>query len=151
MPEKVLAAVKVGPSTTELHELDLPPVPDDASLMRVEVAGVCGTDPFRIMKFFLRDVTTAGARDRFGVFRRTALHGSTVPSTPGGTQRFPSGAGVFAQNNKSAESKRLRARNGGDSRPVLLPEHHPAAHAMDSTDLLLHEHRAAQAPLGSRV
>jgi threonine dehydrogenase-like Zn-dependent dehydrogenase len=44
LPEKVLAAVKVGPSTTELQELDLPPIPDDAALMKVEVAGVCGTD-----------------------------------------------------------------------------------------------------------
>jgi threonine dehydrogenase-like Zn-dependent dehydrogenase len=44
LSEKVLAALKVGPSTTELRELDLPPMPDDAALMRVEVAGVCGTD-----------------------------------------------------------------------------------------------------------
>ena len=44
MSEKVLAAVKVGPSTTELRELDLPPIADDAALMKVEVAGVCGTD-----------------------------------------------------------------------------------------------------------
>jgi threonine dehydrogenase-like Zn-dependent dehydrogenase len=44
LPEKVLAALKVGPSTTELRELDLPPIPDDAALMKVEVAGVCGTD-----------------------------------------------------------------------------------------------------------
>ncbi len=44
MPDKIVAAVKVGPSTTELRELDLPPVPDDAALMKVEVAGVCGTD-----------------------------------------------------------------------------------------------------------
>ena len=44
MSEKVLAALKVGPSTTELREMDLPPMPPDAALMRVEVAGVCGTD-----------------------------------------------------------------------------------------------------------
>jgi threonine dehydrogenase-like Zn-dependent dehydrogenase len=44
VPEKTLAAIKVGPSTTELRELDLPDVPPDAALMKVEVAGVCGTD-----------------------------------------------------------------------------------------------------------
>jgi threonine dehydrogenase-like Zn-dependent dehydrogenase len=44
LTEKLLAAVKVGPSTTEVRELELPPVPDDAALMKVEVAGVCGTD-----------------------------------------------------------------------------------------------------------
>ena len=44
MPEKVLAALKTAPSTTELRELDLPNMPSDAALMKVEVAGVCGTD-----------------------------------------------------------------------------------------------------------
>ena len=44
MPDKVRAALKVGPSTTELRELDLPPISDEAALMKVEVAGVCGTD-----------------------------------------------------------------------------------------------------------
>ena len=39
-----MAAVKVGPSTTELRELELPPFPPDAALLKVEVAGVCGTD-----------------------------------------------------------------------------------------------------------
>ncbi|MGE3840205.1 MAG: zinc-binding dehydrogenase [Vicinamibacterales bacterium] len=44
MAEKILAAVKVGPSTTELREFDMPDVPPDAALLRVEIAGVCGTD-----------------------------------------------------------------------------------------------------------
>jgi threonine dehydrogenase-like Zn-dependent dehydrogenase len=42
--EKVLAAVKAGPSTTELRELNMPDLPADAALMKVEIAGVCGTD-----------------------------------------------------------------------------------------------------------
>ena len=44
MSDTTLAAVKTGPSTTELRELELPDIPPDAALMKVEVAGVCGTD-----------------------------------------------------------------------------------------------------------
>ncbi len=44
MSQKTLAALKVGPSTTELREFDLPDLPPDAALMKMEVAGVCGTD-----------------------------------------------------------------------------------------------------------
>jgi threonine dehydrogenase-like Zn-dependent dehydrogenase len=42
--DKVVAALKTGPSTTELREFALPDIPPDAALMKVEVAGVCGTD-----------------------------------------------------------------------------------------------------------
>ena len=44
MSETVLAALKVAPATTELREMALPEIPPDAALMKVEVAGVCGTD-----------------------------------------------------------------------------------------------------------
>ncbi|MDX2702317.1 zinc-binding dehydrogenase [Streptomyces sp. PA03-6a] len=44
MAEKVLAAVRTGPGTTELREFAMPDVPDDGALLKVEVAGICGTD-----------------------------------------------------------------------------------------------------------
>jgi threonine dehydrogenase-like Zn-dependent dehydrogenase len=44
MSEQVLAAVRTGPGRTELREFPLPDIPDDGALLRVEVAGICGTD-----------------------------------------------------------------------------------------------------------
>ena len=44
MPEKTVVALKTAASTTEIREFDLPDVPPDAALLKVEVAGVCGTD-----------------------------------------------------------------------------------------------------------
>ena len=44
MVEKVLAAVRTGPSKTEIREFPMPDVPEDAALMKMEVAGICGTD-----------------------------------------------------------------------------------------------------------
>jgi threonine dehydrogenase-like Zn-dependent dehydrogenase len=42
--EKVLAAVRTGPSRTEIREYAMPDIPEDAALMKMEVAGICGTD-----------------------------------------------------------------------------------------------------------
>ena len=44
MVEKVLAAVRVAPSKTEIREYPMPDIPEDAALMKMEVAGICGTD-----------------------------------------------------------------------------------------------------------
>src|SRR5215217_3278405 len=44
MAESVLAAVRTAPKTTELREFPMPDIPDDGALLKVEVAGICGTD-----------------------------------------------------------------------------------------------------------
>ena len=40
----VLAAVRTGPSRTEIREFPMPDIPADAALMKMEVGGICGTD-----------------------------------------------------------------------------------------------------------
>jgi len=42
--EKVLAAVRVGPGKMEIREFPMPDIPKDSALMKMEVAGICGTD-----------------------------------------------------------------------------------------------------------
>ncbi|HEV7961053.1 MAG TPA: alcohol dehydrogenase catalytic domain-containing protein [Actinoplanes sp.] len=44
MAERVLAAVRTAPGTTEIREFPMPDIGDDEALLRVEVAGICGTD-----------------------------------------------------------------------------------------------------------
>src|SRR3954465_4011997 len=44
MAESVLAAVRTAPRTTELREFPMPDLPDAGALLRVDVAGICGTD-----------------------------------------------------------------------------------------------------------
>lgn len=54
MSEKVLAAVRTAPETTEFREYDMPDIPDDGALLKVEVAGICGTD----VKFYSKPPIT---------------------------------------------------------------------------------------------
>src|ERR671933_265537 len=44
MADAVLAAVRTAPRTTELREFPMPDLPPDGALMKVDVAGICGTD-----------------------------------------------------------------------------------------------------------
>ena len=42
--EQVLTAIKTGPSKIELREFPMPDIPEDGALLKMEVAGICGTD-----------------------------------------------------------------------------------------------------------
>ena len=44
MADTVLAAVRTAPRTTELREFQLPKIPADGALLKMQVAGICGTD-----------------------------------------------------------------------------------------------------------
>ncbi len=44
MTEPILAATTIGPRKTELRQYPWPEIPDDAGLLKVEAAGVCGSD-----------------------------------------------------------------------------------------------------------
>jgi threonine dehydrogenase-like Zn-dependent dehydrogenase len=54
--EKVRAAVKTGPNKIEIQEFPMPEIPEDGALMKVEVAGICGTD----VKMFKEPLKTGG-------------------------------------------------------------------------------------------
>ncbi len=55
MTEQVLAAVRTGPSQMEIREYPMPDIPEDAALLKMEVAGICGTD----VKLFKTPPSTA--------------------------------------------------------------------------------------------
>lgn len=44
MPEHVLAATTIGAFTTEIREYPFPDIPPDAGVLKIEAAGVCGSD-----------------------------------------------------------------------------------------------------------
>jgi len=50
MAEPVVAAVRTGPHRTEFREYPMPDIPPDAALLKMEVAGICGTD----VKFYAK-------------------------------------------------------------------------------------------------
>ena len=52
--EKVKAAVKTGPSQIEIREFPMPEIAADSALLKMEVAGICGTD-VKMYKEPLRD------------------------------------------------------------------------------------------------
>jgi len=60
--EKVLAAVRTAPSKTEILEYPMPEIADDAALMKMEVAGICGTDVRLYQEPPMKDPCIMGTR-----------------------------------------------------------------------------------------
>jgi threonine dehydrogenase-like Zn-dependent dehydrogenase len=69
MSETVVAAVRTAPSTTELREFPMPEIPDDGALLKVEVAGICGTDVKMYAKPAIRAPVIMG-HENVGVIAR---------------------------------------------------------------------------------
>src|ERR1700735_1086120 len=44
MPEKVLAMTQIAADKMEMREYELPPVPIDGAILKMEASGVCGSD-----------------------------------------------------------------------------------------------------------
>lgn len=60
MAERVLAAVRTGPGRMELREFPMPDLPEDGALLKVEVAGICGTDVKMYAEPVIRDPVIMG-------------------------------------------------------------------------------------------
>jgi threonine dehydrogenase-like Zn-dependent dehydrogenase len=69
MAESVLAAVRTTPGHTEFREFPMPDVPADGALLRVEVAGICGTDVKMYAKPPFADPVIMG-HENIGVIER---------------------------------------------------------------------------------
>ena len=50
MSKQVLAAVRTGVHKTEFREYPMPEISEDSALLKMEVAGICGTD----VKFYAK-------------------------------------------------------------------------------------------------
>jgi threonine dehydrogenase-like Zn-dependent dehydrogenase len=69
MVEKVLAAVRTGPGKTEILEYPMPDVPPDGALMKMEVAGICGTD-VKLYKHPPNDKRTIMGHENIGIIAK---------------------------------------------------------------------------------
>ncbi|GAB1818320.1 zinc-dependent alcohol dehydrogenase [Herbidospora sp. RD11066] len=69
MAEHVLAAVRTAAGTTEFREYPMPDVPDDGALLKVEVAGICGTDVKMYRKPVIEEPVIMG-HENVGVIAR---------------------------------------------------------------------------------
>ena len=54
--EKVLASVKIAPSQLEIREFPMPEIDEESALLKMEVAGICGTD----VKMYKQGLVTGG-------------------------------------------------------------------------------------------
>src|SRR5258708_2755513 len=74
--ESVLAAVRVAPSKTEIREFPMPDIPPDSALLKMEVAGICGTD-VKLYKEPLSSAPVIMGHENIGYIARTGSEFTT--------------------------------------------------------------------------
>src|SRR3954447_26207712 len=87
MAEQVLAAVRTGPGTTEMREFPMPDVADDEALLKVEIAGICGTDVKLYRKPTIDDPVIMG-HENVGVVARAGAKWSKIHGLHEGDRIF---------------------------------------------------------------
>ena len=135
MAEKVLAAVRTAPSRTEIREYPMPDIPPDAALMKMEVAGICGTD-VKLYAHPPNDKPAIMGHENIGFIAKAGREF---------TQRkgFKEGDLVFVEHYVIVRQVRVVPR-----RPVPALREHQLAHQSRRHPLRLHLGREAAAPVG---
>src|ERR1700745_4206051 len=118
--EKVLAAVLVGPSRTELQEFPMPDIPEDAALMKMEVGGICGTD-VKLYKHPPSNAPVIMGHENIGTIAKAGRALNPTKHPP------PTAAGIMGHENIGTTAKAGRKfprRKGFKEGDLVFVEHY---------------------------
>ena len=135
MAEKVLAAVRTGPSKTEIREYPMPDIPADSALMKMEVGGICGTD-VKLYKHPPTEAPVIMGHENIGTIAKA---GSEFTKRKG----FKEGDLVFVEHYVDVRQMRVVP-----SRPVSPLREHQLAHQSGRHPLRLHLGREGAPSVG---
>ena len=120
MGEQVRAAVRTGPGSTELREFPLPDIPGDGALLKVEVAGICGTD----VKMYAKPPFTAPVimgHENVGVIARAGRAFTERQGVREGDRVFAEHYGGRYDLNYSANGYTLRGKIISSANGQMIP------------------------------
>ncbi len=135
MAEQVLAAVRVGPSRTEIREYPMPDIPADGALMKMEVGGICGTD-VKLYKHPPSNAPVIMGHENIGVIAKAG-------------REFTAAQGLQGRRSGLRRALReLRQVRVVPRRAIPALREHQLAHQPGRHPLRLHLGREGAAPVG---